>query len=518
MTKEEVLKTVLQSDHLPTLPTVASKLVSITSKEETSITEIADLISKDISLSSKILKMANSALYSFPNKIGTVSQAVSVMGTNAVRSLVLSFSFLKIKKNGKKDTFDYKQFWEKSIACAVSAKLIIENLQDKEPEEIFIAGLLQNIGELIIARAFPEKYEQIIAECSGNGISMMEAEQKIIGVDHAFVGYKVAENWRFPPILIMPIQYHHFPAQYKGGDKRIKLVNRVIHLSDILTNIIYSKRPREYHKQFKVKARLMAGFDENIIDNILHNVHKEIARIASTFDLKIKEPKPIEDILLEANTALSVLNLNYEQMNKELIAAKVQLQKLTDDLEVKNKRLADLANIDGLTEVYNHRYFQDFLEKEINRSGRNGSTLSLIISDVDNFKSFNDNYGHQTGDSILKEICSLMKNNLREYDLVARYGGEEFAIVLPDTNKDEAGLVAEKIRKIIDDHSFIVQDGKCHVTVSFGFMDITPAKDSFKKNDLIDFADQAMYESKKKGKNRVTPYTEKKRWFRKTRA
>jgi len=97
MRPEDVLKSVLTSDSLPTLPTVASKLVTMTSKEETTISEIANVISKDVSLSAKLLKVANSSFYSFPTKIGSINQAVSVMGTNAVRSLVLSFSFLNIR-------------------------------------------------------------------------------------------------------------------------------------------------------------------------------------------------------------------------------------------------------------------------------------------------------------------------------------------------------------------------------------------------------------------------------------
>ena len=111
MDKNELLLAVLGSDELPTLPTVASKLISLTSKEETTLSDIADLVSQDISLSSKILKVSNSAFYSFPQQIGSIKQAVSILGTNAVRSLVLSFSFLTMKAGKKKGHFDFEKFW-----------------------------------------------------------------------------------------------------------------------------------------------------------------------------------------------------------------------------------------------------------------------------------------------------------------------------------------------------------------------------------------------------------------------
>lgn len=239
----------------------------------------------------------------------------------------------------------------------------------------------------------------------------------------------------------------------------------------------------------------------------------KIAEVASFFDFQIQNPKPVEEILQEANIALSLINLSYEQMNKELIAAKMELQKLANDLEEKNKRLEKLANIDGLTDVYNHRYFQNFLETEIRRSLRKKTSVSLVLFDVDHFKKFNDSYGHPAGDFILKELCKLVKKNLRDYDLIARYGGEEFILVLVETAAEDAAEITEKLREVIASHIFIDDINEYKVTASFGVATMSPAKDEFKQGDFIDFADKALYESKKKGRNKITAYTHKKRWF-----
>ena len=202
-------------------------------------------------------------------------------------------------------------------------------------------------------------------------------------------------------------------------------------------------------------------------------------------------------------------------MNKQLIKAKIALENLTKELERKNKILDNLANIDGLTEIYNHRYFQNALDQEINRSHRNEGYLSLLLIDIDHFKVFNDTHGHQAGDFILKEFAQILKNNLRQYDILARYGGEEFVIILPETDSESGLAVGEKLRKEIENTSFVENKQFYHVTASFGLASNKPAaEDLFSKSNFINMADTALYDSKNQGRNRVTLFTPKKKWFK----
>lgn len=502
MTKEEIVKIILASPTLPTLPTVASKLISVSLKEETGINDITYLISQDASLSAKTLKIANSAFYNLPCKVSTIHQAVLRLGINVVRSLVLSVSFLSIKVRNKKDAFNYERFWEQSLSNAVATKLIMTEISKSDWEEFFVIGLLQNIGEMLIALSFPQQYEEILLEASRGEKDLIEVEQQILGTDHAYIGYAVAKHWGFPPVLTEPIQYHHCPEGYTGNNKKSKLAIAVVHLAEIITNIIYANNPQKYHQKFLAESRAMLDFSDKTIDKILGQVASEIMQTAILFDLYIKNPKPIEEILQEANAALSTMTITYDQINRELATSR-------KELEEKNKRLESIVHLDSLTEVFNHGYFQGFLEREINLADRKNTTLCLILADIDNFKNINDKYGHQVGDFILKEFCRVMKLSLRNYDLLARYGGEEFAIVLVDTTGQAAVTVAENLRESIELHAFIYNNKVYHITASFGIAEMRPAVDIFMKNDLINFADKALFESKKKGRNRVTLYAKK---------
>jgi diguanylate cyclase (GGDEF)-like protein len=514
MRPEDILKTVLSSSELPTLPTVASALISLTSQEGTTLSDIADLVSKDIALSTKILKVSNSAFYSFPQQISSINQAVSILGINAVRSLVLSFSFLSIKGGGKSDRFDFQKFWERSLASAVAAKMIMDKVKGADTEEIFVSGLLQNLGELIFAKTFSDEYEKVLSLVAEEQGTVIEIEKKILGVDHCFIGYEVAKSWGFPEVLLIPILFHHDPLQYTGQNLKIKTTTSAVYLSDILINIITSRTPEEYHKKFHKEAKKLLGLSSADINNILSNLHHQVDQAAAYFGLHIEGTKSIQEILQEANIKLGLLNLNYDQINQQLVQAKIKLENLTQELQEKNKILDNLANIDGLTEVYNHRFFQNSLEQEVNRSTRHQTAIALLLIDIDLFKNFNDTYGHQAGDFVLKKFCSTLQKNLRKYDTLARYGGEEFVIILPQTSEDEALLVAEKLRAAIENARFVDLNNEYHVTASFGLTSAYPATvDNFNKNNFINQADLALYDAKKDGRNRVTVYTPKKKWF-----
>ncbi len=169
-------------------------------------------------------------------------------------------------------------------------------------------------------------------------------------------------------------------------------------------------------------------------------------------------------------------------------------------LAIENSRLYEqtvvLSNSDSLTGLWNHGYFQYLLGEEIKKSSLMKSCFTLLMIDIDNFKAFNDTYGHQAGDSIIREISKIFRDVSRKIDVVARYGGEEFGIILPITKKEEAFILAERIRKAVE-----TSPGLKNITISIGVASFP--EDGEKKEDLITNADRALYEAKRSGKNKI---------------
>lgn len=211
--------------------------------------------------------------------------------------------------------------------------------------------------------------------------------------------------------------------------------------------------------------------------------------------------KPFEDLnLISAliNRALEKVKLITE--NRSLLE---DLKQKNEALEKANMALQSLAIQDGLTGVYNHRYFQEALFTEIVRSQRNNHTFSLIFMDVDHFKTYNDTHGHVEGDNVLRTLAELFKKHVRRSDIVARYGGEEFVIILPETPKEKGYIVAENLRKLVEEYPFKGKERQPlgMVTLSMGCANFS--EDGTDAATLIRYADKALYKAKNSGRNVV---------------
>ncbi len=163
------------------------------------------------------------------------------------------------------------------------------------------------------------------------------------------------------------------------------------------------------------------------------------------------------------------------------------------------------ANTDGLTKCYNKMYFNNKLDLEVKKSKITGNPLSLIIFDLDHFKNLNDNFGHDAGDYVLKEMASLLRDNgIRKGDTFARYGGEEFVVLLPKTNLKQAFEIAERLRKLVAKNEFVYDNNRLPVTASIGVADYRQGVET--GADLFKRADSAVYKSKEGGRNQVNFY------------
>jgi diguanylate cyclase (GGDEF)-like protein len=169
---------------------------------------------------------------------------------------------------------------------------------------------------------------------------------------------------------------------------------------------------------------------------------------------------------------------------------------------IENARLFNLATIDGLTGLAVHRYFQSKLEEEFRRGKRYDKPLSLIMTDIDHFKKFNDTWGHQTGDMVLREVAKCVRSTIRDTDIAARYGGEEFAVVLPETDVEGAKLLAERLRQKVESSVYPGPSGDLRVAISLGVSSI-PLNPAETTADMIKLADEALYAAKHGGRNQV---------------
>ena len=180
----------------------------------------------------------------------------------------------------------------------------------------------------------------------------------------------------------------------------------------------------------------------------------------------------------------------------------LRIKELQDELREANARLSDLVRTDGLTGVLNRRCFDELLTTEAIRAGRYKTPFSIILTDIDHFKAVNDTYGHPAGDAVLRNVSRVLAALVRKVDSVARFGGEEFVLLLPETGRDGARILAERLRSHVEALSHPFEGQTLSVTASFG-VSTYEAGTNATAEELIKSADEALYRAKNRGRNRV---------------
>ncbi len=484
---------------LPSPPAIALKILEAVRQDENSFDELARIISADPALTVRILKIANSSLYGFPNPVDSLSQATALIGTNALKNIALSFVIVQDFQDAPQGSFDLTHFWRRAITAAVAAETLAEEIGIHD-QDLFVTALLQDIGVLLLYLSDTATYIALQDEKRVTGKTTSHIEQEKFGFDHSEVGNHLLATWSLPETIHQPILYHHadsIDGPYKDAAMILQFADKI---AAIYHGIHSNSKCVQVHKGLKKQYRLTEEQTDRLIDSVGEKSHE----ILDLFSIDPGEIKPFSLIMQQANEELGRLNFSYAQIVLELKQAKQNAEQLALELKMANDSLRELAFRDGLTGLYNHRYFQEALESEIERARRYDHPLSLLMIDIDFFKKVNDQFGHPAGDQVLQEVGSTLVKLVRRCDMVARYGGEEFAIILPETGLISAKVLAQRVRRGIEQLEVNCGKHTLAITISCGISSSEGLEDdSFTRNILVEHSDKALYRAKENGRNRV---------------
>ncbi len=215
---------------LPALPTVVTEILRITRDPDSSVLSLADVLARDQALTAKVLRLANSALFGFPRRIGTLSDAVVLLGFSTIRSLVLAGSAFSVMDRAL-DGFGLNRgaLWQHGMAVAVAARHLAQRAAPKETEEAFIAGLIHDLGKIVLDAYVSEQYQEILRLVQQESRPFSDAEREILGFEHSEVGALVGESWGLPETLVGAIRHHLWPS----GDPDEARLPCLVHLGYI---------------------------------------------------------------------------------------------------------------------------------------------------------------------------------------------------------------------------------------------------------------------------------------------
>jgi HD-like signal output (HDOD) protein/ActR/RegA family two-component response regulator len=219
---------------LPSLPSIYYELVEAVGRPDSSISKVCEIILRDQSLTSRLLKLANSAFYASRSEISTIEGAAQLIGLRQIQDLVLATSVIKTFGKLPKQLVDVTSFWEHSIACGIACALLAERRHDPMPERLFIGGLLHDIGRLVMFLNAPEESNEILQRCENQGQLACKVEREVLGFDHALIGAQLISSWKLPKSFAEMVGGHHVPPKSSLISQDVFLV----HYADFITTAL----------------------------------------------------------------------------------------------------------------------------------------------------------------------------------------------------------------------------------------------------------------------------------------
>ncbi|PPU76283.1 MULTISPECIES: sensor domain-containing diguanylate cyclase [Xanthomonas] len=478
--------------NLPSPPGIALRIIELAQDPDVDMATAADVIGMDMALSARMLRVANSPLYASRRRVDNLGQALTMLGLNATLSLALGFSMV----HGLRSTFapQHERVWRRAGLCALASRVLGQAYGIRKPEELMLAGLLQDIGTLALLQGAPDTYAQLFEHATDN-TALLDAERQHLGTTHADVGAWLAHQWQLPPYLQNAI------AQSEEDPASLEPFMACVALSGRLADIWLSASAAAATECAQRQAQDVLHLDAERFEKVIERIAESLPELEALFDIRVPQPEHVQMIFEQARELAMLRNLRELQEVAEA-------RRHADESENRMRHLAEQASRDALTGVFNRHQLGTALAHEFDLASRQGWPLSIAFIDLDNFKRINDAHGHLVGDKVLRNFAQTLQRMVRASDLVARYGGEEFLVILPNTPAEAALMVVERIlAETARTPMAQLQGGPLHITFSAGLATHGGVERQFDSIDhLLQAADSTLYRSKHRGRNRVSTY------------
>ena len=515
----QALEQVLREANMPTLPVVAQKLVELCRNENANFNDFARVLSADSGLTSRILRVANSAYFGLRIKATSLARAITALGLEYVKSISLGFylagSLNKLGSSG----FDMGDYWCTSVLRAVIARQLASRYVPDKREEAFLVGLLQDSGVPFMAQVLGPSYAAIWQQCCTSPSSLRKLEQELFGFDHVKAVAIILEQWAFPEILAEPINQHHRCCTNEpSSDEQVQLCQIGYFVGTLPLNDPESLSAEDL--SLCDYCRSVFGLTQDDMSAVLEQSQQEFFSVSQLFSDILPEQVDVTSLLSQANTLLSGLAT---QANRKSFDLEVEVKRLRIICGAMSSSLEESvmqAETDSLTGLFQRGRLQRYVEVgcDVVQSGE--GTLTLMFIDIDDFKMVNSRYGHSVGNAVLQELANILKKLFGGNACVARYGGDELVVALLGLNLKQAVTLAtelsRRIRQVripdcVDVHESRIVQAKgdnnrtdhfdeMAFSCSIGMLFCESGSQPGSALAALDLADSQMYQVKKGGK------------------
>ena len=422
--KDAALERIMNSPDLPTLPAVAVRMLELTTRSDVELSEIAKVIEHDPAIATRVLKTVNSSFYGLTRRVASIRQALAYLGMETVKGLVLGFSLARVIRGSRDEiTFDFIDYWRRSIFAAAAARRIAIATRSVDPDEAFITALVQDIGMVALWRYYGDRYLQVMDMTEGNHRRLPALERKYFNCDHGVIGSLMLEGWKFPDAVADTVQLHAASDDDVAANEDLR---RTIRLASIVSESLCrdATSAQAPLRAYEERAAMWFDLRRGTALGLLQSISDHASELSRMFDLNCNQSADVDGLLEEADRIRRDQNLDAADGGSE------------EDGDIMS-RLPDRSS----------------MEVRLQSICDGAKDVALILVGVDSVRELNRDAGVDAGDLAVSRAAESIVRACREAAgesaTVHRFVGAEMMVVLEGPIAERAETLAERIRAAV---------------------------------------------------------------------
>ncbi len=430
---QQLLDQILACPTLPTLPTVAVRILQLTADADVSLDDVAEVIEKDQGLSAKVLRTVNSPLYGLRQRCGSIPRALVLMGLGPVKSLAIGFSLVSTVHDDADPRFDYVGYWRRGLVTAAAARIVADELGSRQADEAFLGGLLQDVGMIALYRTLGADYLRVLEAAGTDHRQLVKHELAALDTQHPDIGAMLAQRWRLPDELVLPIKYHERPT---AAPKACCELIRCVALGNLFHDTITDADAVPALRRLYQRAREWFRLEPSRVDAVLPKVTQSAIELGRLLNLSTGDLPTAESILAHAGTRLA-----------ELTAVNTCARA---DPEPTAARPGDEYEFDPLTGVQCPEAFERSLRQAFEQAVSQPRVLSLVRLSLGGLDAIAKAEGQVAADEAILNAAAVLRREFSHLGCtIARLARDDFAVLLPGMPRLAALHAADSLAAIL---------------------------------------------------------------------
>ncbi|MFT5289048.1 MAG: diguanylate cyclase (GGDEF)-like protein [Planctomycetota bacterium] len=449
------------TDRLPSLPGVALEVLNLCKDDDTTLDDLANVLSKDPALSARLLRFANSSLYNLGQEVTTIQRASLVLGMKTVQLMSLSFSLAEsLPRNGETGGFDYQEFWRRSLICAVAGRSLAGLAGMLGEEEAFLCGLLSHIGQIVMAECLPDEFA-LVHEAAAGIWPSAKLEGETLGFDHSDLGASLLNSWGLPEIVTASVGAMHDPDRLNDSASIESLdFVRVMNMAGLTVDLLTRDDKGSYLSKLEDRGQEWLGLPAESIYSYITSLESDIAEASELLNLELPQGDGHEKIIDDARQQLLQISIGP--------GPKAGDARVGSSLPHRKRILCDPELLDPVSGVPSQQAFTLFFEQELiaRTEGHLRRPMGIALMEIDEFDEMVSALGSRVGDKILHACGQSLHTLVRAGDLPAHFGGGLFALLMSEGTPYGLRALAERARRGVAKMSIEVEGHPLKVTAT----------------------------------------------------